>query len=73
MKGFKFHPSLQGFFPNDRMAYGLYEAIEELGAIALFHTGQTGIGAGVPGRRRDPAEVLQPAAHRRRGGRLPRH
>ena len=49
VRGFKFHPNIQGFFPNDRMAYGLYEAIEELGAIALFHTGQTGIGAGVPG------------------------
>jgi predicted TIM-barrel fold metal-dependent hydrolase len=49
VKGFKFHPSLQGFFPDDRLAYGLYEVIEELGAIALFHTGQTGIGAGLPG------------------------
>jgi uncharacterized protein len=49
VKGFKFHPSIQGFFPNDRLAYPLYDAIEELGAIALFHTGQTGIGAGVPG------------------------
>ncbi|MQA11331.1 MAG: amidohydrolase family protein [Pseudonocardiaceae bacterium] len=47
--GFKFHPSLQGFSPNDRMAYPLYEVIEELGVPALFHTGQTGIGAGVPG------------------------
>ncbi|MDN3357517.1 amidohydrolase family protein [Actinomadura sp. DC4] len=49
VKGFKFHPNIQGFFPDDRLAYGLYEAIEELGAIALFHTGQTGIGAGLPG------------------------
>ncbi|MFD0687249.1 amidohydrolase family protein [Actinomadura fibrosa] len=49
VRGFKFHPSLQGFAPNDRMAYPLYEAIEELGVPALFHTGQTGIGAGVPG------------------------
>ncbi|WP_405484834.1 amidohydrolase family protein [Streptomyces sp. NBC_00009] len=49
VRGFKFHPSIQGFFPNDRMAYGLYEVIEETGAVALFHTGQTGIGAGVPG------------------------
>ncbi|MCX4237600.1 amidohydrolase family protein [Streptomyces ortus] len=50
VKGFKFHPSIQGFFPNDRsVAYELYEVIEEAGAIALFHTGQTGIGAGVPG------------------------
>ncbi|MFE3451981.1 amidohydrolase family protein [Nonomuraea sp. NPDC059194] len=49
VRGFKFHPSIQDFAPNDRMAYPLYEVIEELGAIALFHTGQTGIGAGVPG------------------------
>ncbi|MGP3966714.1 amidohydrolase family protein [Streptomyces sp. 6N223] len=50
VRGFKFHPSLQGFFPNDRaVAYELYEVIEETGTIALFHTGQTGIGAGVPG------------------------
>ncbi|MBW8801010.1 MAG: amidohydrolase [Streptomyces sp.] len=49
VKGFKFHPNIQGFFPNDRIAYGLYEVIEETGGIAVFHTGQTGIGAGVPG------------------------
>jgi predicted TIM-barrel fold metal-dependent hydrolase len=49
VRGFKFHPNVQGFFPDDRMAYPLYEVIEESGAIALFHTGQTGIGAGVPG------------------------
>lgn len=49
VRGFKFHPSIQAFFPNDRMAYPLYEAIEELGVPALFHSGQTGIGAGVPG------------------------
>ncbi|MFG2497601.1 amidohydrolase family protein [Streptomyces sp. NPDC048441] len=50
VRGFKFHPSIQGFFPNDRaLAYELYEVIEETGTIALFHTGQTGIGAGVPG------------------------
>jgi predicted TIM-barrel fold metal-dependent hydrolase len=49
VRGFKFHPSLQGFSPDDRMAYPLYEVIEELGVPALFHTGQTGIGAGVRG------------------------
>jgi predicted TIM-barrel fold metal-dependent hydrolase len=31
------------------MAYPVYEAIEEAGAIAVFHSGQTGIGAGAPG------------------------
>jgi predicted TIM-barrel fold metal-dependent hydrolase len=49
VRGFKFHPNVQAFFPNDRAAYGLYEVIEELGVPAVFHTGQTGIGAGLPG------------------------
>ncbi|MFD6076629.1 amidohydrolase family protein [Streptomyces hydrogenans] len=49
VKGFKFHPNIQAFHPNDRMTYPLYEAIEDAGAIAVFHTGQTGIGAGAPG------------------------
>jgi hypothetical protein len=40
---------MQGFYPNDRMAYPLYEAINDGGAIALFHTGQTGVGSGMPG------------------------
>jgi len=49
VRGFKFHPSSQGFYPNDRMAYRLYEVIEAAGLPALFHTGQTGVGAGAPG------------------------
>jgi predicted TIM-barrel fold metal-dependent hydrolase len=49
VRGFKFHPSMQGFEPNDRRFYPLYEAIAEAGVPALFHTGQTGIGAGLPG------------------------
>jgi predicted TIM-barrel fold metal-dependent hydrolase len=49
VRGFKFHPTQQGFYPNDRAAYPLYEAIEEEGAITLFHTGQTGVGAGMRG------------------------
>ena len=47
--GFKFHPNLQAFFPNDRSAYPLYEVIAEAGLPALFHTGHSGIGTGVPG------------------------
>lgn len=49
VRGFKFHPTMQGFFPNDRMAYPLYEAIAEEGAIMIFHTGQTGVGSGMRG------------------------
>jgi predicted TIM-barrel fold metal-dependent hydrolase len=49
VKGFKFHPTVQEFFPNDRLAYPLYEAIAEAKLPALFHTGQTGAGAGTRG------------------------
>ena len=49
VKGFKFHPTVQAFAPNDRICYPLYEAIAEAGLPALFHSGQTGIGAGMPG------------------------
>jgi predicted TIM-barrel fold metal-dependent hydrolase len=49
VRGFKFHPSVQGFYPNDHDAYPLYEVIAEAKLPALFHTGQTGIGAGMPG------------------------
>lgn len=49
VRGFKFHPNIQQFEPNDRTAYPLYERIEDAGAIALFHTGHSGIGAGLPG------------------------
>ncbi len=49
IQGFKFHPTMQGFYPNERWAYPLYEAIAETGKPALFHTGQTGVGSGMPG------------------------
>ncbi|MEO8907827.1 MAG: amidohydrolase family protein [Microbacteriaceae bacterium] len=49
VRGFKFHPTVQGFDPSDERFYPLYSAIQGMGAIALFHTGQTGIGAGLPG------------------------
>ncbi|TPE48198.1 amidohydrolase family protein [Amaricoccus solimangrovi] len=49
IQGFKFHPTMQGFYPNDRAAYPLYEAIAETGKPALFHTGQTGVGSGMRG------------------------
>ena len=49
VRGFKFHPNVQAFFPNDRLAYPLYEVIEEAGLPALFHTGHSGVGSGLPG------------------------
>jgi uncharacterized protein len=49
VRGFKFHPTCQGFFPNDRMAYRLYEVIAEHKLPAIFHTGHSGIGTGMRG------------------------
>lgn len=49
VRGFKFHPSVQGFEPNDRAYYPIYEAISAADVPALFHTGQTGLGSGLPG------------------------
>ncbi|HET9642098.1 MAG TPA: amidohydrolase family protein [Burkholderiaceae bacterium] len=49
VRGFKFHPSLQGFYPNDRACFDLYEVIAEERLPALFHSGQTGAGAGMRG------------------------
>ncbi len=51
VRGFKFHPSLQGFSPDDPVFRPLWATLEELGVPALFHTGQNGIGAGLPGGR----------------------
>lgn len=49
IKGFKFHPPMQGFHPADRMAYPLYEVIAEYNMPAIFHTGHSGMGTGMPG------------------------
>ena len=51
VRGFKFHPTVQRFDPSDTAHFPLYEALQEAGVVALFHTGQTGIGAGLPGGR----------------------
>jgi predicted TIM-barrel fold metal-dependent hydrolase len=49
VKGFKFHPQFQEFFPNDHSAYPLYEVIAEAKLPALFHTGHSGMGTGMRG------------------------
>jgi predicted TIM-barrel fold metal-dependent hydrolase len=49
IRGLKLHPPLQQFFPNDRMAYPLYEVFAEARLPVLFHTGHSGIGTGMPG------------------------
>ena len=49
VRGFKFHPTVQNFDPSDTRFYPLYELIQEWALPVIFHTGQTGIGAGLPG------------------------
>lgn len=49
VRGFKFHPTVQNFNPSDQQFYPLWELIQSMGLPVIFHTGQTGIGSGLPG------------------------
>jgi len=49
LRGVKFHPSLQAFAPDDASYSPIFDACEQHGLLALFHTGTSGIGAGQPG------------------------
>jgi predicted TIM-barrel fold metal-dependent hydrolase len=49
VRGLKLHPPAQEFFPNDRLAYPLYEVFAEARLPVLFHTGHSGIGSGMRG------------------------
>jgi predicted TIM-barrel fold metal-dependent hydrolase len=49
IRGFKLHPPLQQFHPNDKQVYPFYEVINESRMPVIFHTGHSGIGAGMPG------------------------
>jgi predicted TIM-barrel fold metal-dependent hydrolase len=49
VRGLKLHPPMQQFFPNDRIAYPLYEIFAAARLPVLFHTGHSGIGTGAPG------------------------
>jgi len=49
VRGLKLHPPIQEFWPNDRLAYPLYEVFAEARLPVLFHTGHSGIGTGMRG------------------------
>jgi predicted TIM-barrel fold metal-dependent hydrolase len=49
IQGLKLHPPLQQFFPNDPIAYPLYEVFAAAKLPVVFHTGHSGIGTGLPG------------------------
>lgn len=51
VRGFKFHPSVQGFDPSDEAFGPLWAELEQIGLPCIFHTGQNGMGAGLPGGR----------------------
>jgi predicted TIM-barrel fold metal-dependent hydrolase len=49
VKGFKFHPPDQGFYPSDKRFYDIWEVIQASGKPALFHIGFTVLGANTDG------------------------
>lgn len=49
MIGVKFMQTAQGFYPNDRRFYPLWEKCVELRVPVLFHCGTTGLAAGTAG------------------------
>ena len=72
VRGFKFHPNVQGFFPNDRA--GLSALRGDRGGRAAGALPHRPLGRRLrpARRRRHPAQVLEPDPRRRRRGRLPR-
>lgn len=60
LRGLKFNPGRQKFFPNDQRFYPLYEAAAKHGLIVLFHTGMLGAGAGTPGGMGYKLKYTQP-------------
>jgi len=58
----------QEFFPNERRFYPLYETCQELNVPVSFHTGTTGLGAGMPG-----CFMTEPYPSRLRATFWPRH
>lgn len=60
LRGLKFNPGRQKFFPNDQRFYPLYEAAAKHNLIVLFHTGMLGAGAGTPGGMGYKLKYTQP-------------
>ena len=60
LRGCKLHPTAQGFVPDDRAVYPIWEAASELRIPVLVHTGTTGLGAGLPGGGRLKLEPSRP-------------
>ena len=71
LRGLKLHPISQAFFPNDISFYPLWEKCAELGVPVLFHSGQTAVGAALPGGGGLKLKYAQPIHNGRHRGGLP--
>jgi predicted TIM-barrel fold metal-dependent hydrolase len=60
LRGLKLHPTAQGFRPDDRAVYPIYETAAALGIPVTVHTGTTGLGAGMPGGGHLKLELSRP-------------
>jgi len=49
MKGVKFQQGAQAFYPNEKIFHPLWKTCSDLNVPVLFHTGTTGLGAGIAG------------------------
>jgi len=49
VKGFKFHPPDQAFYPSDKKYYGIWEVLQAGGKPIMFHVGFTVLGANTDG------------------------
>ncbi|MDH3443520.1 MAG: amidohydrolase family protein [Deltaproteobacteria bacterium] len=49
VKGFKFHPPDQAFYPNDKKFYGIWEVLQAGDKPVMFHVGFTVLGANTDG------------------------
>ena len=60
LKGVKFQQGAQAFYPNDKRFYPLWEKCVELDIPVQFHTGTTGLGAGLPGGQGVKLDHMKP-------------
>ena len=63
LKGVKFQPITQAFFPNDERFYPIWETCELLKLPVVVHMGTTAIGASSPGGRGLRLKYARPVPH----------
>ena len=64
ISGFKFHPTVQGFFPQRPHGLSDLRGDGRARLPAIFHSGHSGIGTGMRWWRRAAAQVFEPDAPR---------